>query len=107
MSTSDFFKSALAASDGGVIRPMKKPMTTDEDIRAFTLQEKILENMCGMGKRLDPAYADDIWEEIERIIGIVDKRERMDAIEDLTLMDILEKAAECRVKAMIERGDFQ
>jgi hypothetical protein len=66
---------------------MSKPAVTDEDIRA---------EECA-----------DLWEEIERVLGIPNARERMDAIEDLSLLDLMKKAVERRVKAMMERGDFQ
>jgi hypothetical protein len=83
----------------------KLPSWTDEDILAEKCADRILDNMCS--PEIDTAYGEDLWEEIIRVLGIPNVRERMDAIEDLTLHDLMKKAAERRVKAMIERGDFQ
>jgi hypothetical protein len=56
---------------------------------------------------MDSAYGEDIWEEINRIVAIHNVRERMDAIEDMSLLDLMKMAVERRVKAMMKRGDFQ
>ena len=77
----------------------------EEDQKAEAFADKMLNNMCS--PQIDSAYAEDLWEEIERIVSISNVRERMDAIEDMTILDAIKKAVECRVKAMIERGDFQ
>ena len=77
----------------------------DEDQKAQDCADKILDNMCG--PTMDTAYGEDLWEEINRIVSIANVRERMDAIEDMTLISIMKLAVERRVKAMIERGDFQ
>ena len=77
----------------------------DEDQKAQDCADKILDNMCS--GNFDTAYGEDIWEEINRVLSIEKTRERMDAIEDTTLISIMKKAVERRVKAMIERGDFQ
>ena len=77
----------------------------DEDQKAQDCADKILDNMCG--PTMDTAYGEDIWEEISLVLSIENYRERMDAIEDTTLISIMKKAVERRVKAMIERGDFQ
>ena len=77
----------------------------DEDQKAQDCADKILDNMCG--PTMDTAYGEDLWEEINRIVSIANVRERMDMIEDLTLLDLMKKAAKRRVMAMIERGDFQ
>jgi hypothetical protein len=84
---------------------MSKTPVTDEDILAEKGADRILDNMCG--PEIDTAYGEDLWEEIMRVLRIPNVRERMDAIEDLTLHNLMKKAAERRVKAMIERGDFQ
>ena len=77
----------------------------DEDHKAEEFAEKMLENMCS--PQIDSAYAEDIWEEINLVLSIENYRERMDAIEDTTLISIMKKAVKRRVKAMIERGGFQ
>jgi hypothetical protein len=84
---------------------MSKPVITDEDIRAEECADKILDNMCS--PNMDSAYGEDIWEEINRIVAIHNVRERMDAIEDMSLLDLMKMAVERRVKAMMKRGDFQ
>jgi hypothetical protein len=84
---------------------MSRPAVTDEDIRAEDCADSILDNMCS--PEIDTAYGEDLWEEIMRVLGIPNVRERMDAIEDLTLHDLMKKAVERRVAAMMERGDFQ
>ena len=78
----------------------------DADQKAEAFADKMLDTMCN-GKGGDPAYCEDLWGEIERVLCTPDKRQRMDAIEDTTLLDLMKKAVECRVKAMVERGDFQ
>ena len=77
----------------------------DEDQKAEALADKMLDTMCG--PTMDTAYGEDLWEEIERVLSIENYRERMDAIEDMTLFSLMKKAVERRVGAMIERGDFQ
>ena len=77
----------------------------DEDKRAEAFADKVLANMCS--PQIDSAFGEDVWEEILRIVSIPTVRERMDAIEDMTLISIMKRAVERRVKAMIERGDFQ
>ena len=77
----------------------------DEDQKAEAFADKMLDTMCG--PTMDTAYGEDLWEEIERVLSIENYRERMDAIEDMTLISIMKRAVERRVKAMIERGDFQ
>ena len=77
----------------------------DADERAEAFADKMLDNMCS--PQIDSAYAEDLWEEINHIVSIPNARERMDAIEDLTILDLMKRAVERRVKAMIERGDFQ
>lgn len=77
----------------------------EEGERAELFADAVLSNMCS--PRMDTAYGEDIWEEINRIVCIPNTRERMDAIEDMTLISIMKRAVERRVKAMIERGDFQ
>ena len=77
----------------------------DEDQKAQDCADKIVDNMCG--PIMDTAYGEDLWEEIDRIVSISNVRERMDMIEDITLLDLIKKAAKRRVMAMIERGDFQ
>ena len=77
----------------------------DEDQKAQDCADKILDNMCS--GNFDTAYGEDIWEEVNRVLSIEKYRERMDAIEDMTLISIMKLAVERRVKAMIERGDFQ
>ena len=77
----------------------------DEDKRAEAFADKVLANMCS--PQIDSALGEDVWEEILRIVSIPTVRERMDAIEDMTILDVMKKAVERRVKAMIERGDFQ
>ena len=77
----------------------------DEDQKAEAFADKMLDNMCS--PQIDSAFGEDIWEEINRIVSIPTVRERMDALEDMTLISIMKKAVERRVKAMIERGDFQ
>lgn len=78
----------------------------DEDQRAEAFADKMLGSICN-GKAGDPAYCEYLWSEIERVLCTPDKRQRMDAIEDLSLLDLMKKAVDRRVKAMIERGDFQ
>ena len=78
----------------------------DGDQKAEEFADKALETMCN-GEGGDPAYCEDLWGEIERVLCTPDKRQRMDAIEDLTILDLMKRAVERRVKAMIERGDFQ
>ena len=77
----------------------------DEDKRAEAFADKVLANMCS--PQIDSAFGEDVWEEILCIVSIPTVRERMDAIEDMTLISIMKRAVERRVKAMIERGDFQ
>ena len=77
----------------------------DEDRKAEAFADKMLDNMCS--PQIDSAFGEDIWEEINRVVSIPNARERMDAIEDLSLLDLMKKAVERRVKAMIERGDFR
>ena len=77
----------------------------DEDQKAQDCADKILDNMCS--GNFDTAYGEDIWEEVNRILCDNSKQRRMDALEDMTLISIMKKAVERRVKAMIERGDFQ
>ena len=79
--------------------------TFNEDQKAEAFADKVLANMCS--PQIDSAYAEDLWEEINHIVSIPNVRERMDALEDMTLISIMKKAVERRVKAMIERGDFQ
>ena len=79
----------------------------DEDQKAQDCADKIVDNMCGPTMDMDTAYGEDLWEEINRIVSISNVRERMDMIEDLTLLDLMKKAAKRRVMTMIERGDFQ
>ena len=78
----------------------------NEDERAEAFADKMLDTMCN-GKGGDPAYCEDIWGEIERVLCTPNDRERMDAIEDLRLLDLMKRAVERRVKAMIEQGYFQ
>ena len=77
----------------------------NEDQKAQDCADKILDNMCS--GNFDTAYGEDIWEEVNRILCDNSKQRRMDALEDMTLLSIIRKAAERRVGAMIERGDFQ
>ena len=77
----------------------------DEDQKAQDCADKILDNMCS--GNFDTAYGEDIWEEVNRILCDNSKQRRMDALEDMTILDVMKKAVERRVKAMIERGDFQ
>ena len=80
-------------------KPTRNPDVSDADIRRSDMVEAIVDHMCLKGKSTDPAYLDDFWIEIENILCIPNQRERMDAIEDMTLMDIMKRAAERRVKA--------
>jgi hypothetical protein len=64
--------------------------------------DSIVEHMCLRGRSGDPAYCEDLWEEIERVLCIPNQRERMDAIEDLTLMDLIKLAALRRAKSCVE-----
>ena len=77
----------------------------DEDQKAQDCAEKILDNMCS--GNFDTAYGEDIWEEVNRILCDNFKQRRMDALEDMTILDVMKKAVKRRVKAMIERGDLQ
>ena len=77
----------------------------EEDRRAEAFADNMFDNMCS--PKIDPAYGEDLWEEIARVIALANDRERMDAVEDLSLLDLMKKAVERRVNAMIERGDFQ
>ena len=78
----------------------------NEDQLAEAFADKMLDTMCN-GKGGDPAYCEDLWGEIERVLCTPNARERMDAIEDLTILDLMKRAVERRVKAMIDRGDFK
>lgn len=81
-------------------------MSHEEKERADREHESILLDLCGDNKRVDPAYADDLWSEIEKILGIKDRALRYEAL-DLPLIKIIERAVNSRIQAMTERGDFQ
>jgi len=75
------------------------------DVRAEAYADDSLNRLCGCGK-WDSSLGEDLWCEIERVISIPAKTERMDAIEDMTLLDLMKKAVERRTAAMLKNGDF-
>lgn len=55
-------------------------------------------------KNPDPALREDVWNELERILDLADKRERQDALEDVTLGELIYRAMRSRAEAMEKAG---
>jgi hypothetical protein len=67
--------------------------------------DEYLDRLCGL-RKWDPALGEDVWEEILKIIAIPSIRERMDALEDLAILDLFKKAVQSRVGAEIKSGKY-
>jgi hypothetical protein len=67
--------------------------------------DEYLDRLCGL-RKWDPALGEDVWEEILKIIATPSPRERMDALEDLTILDLFKRAVKARVDAEIKSGKY-
>jgi hypothetical protein len=67
--------------------------------------DEYLDRLCGL-RKWDPALGEDVWEEILKIIATPSIRERMDALEDLTILDVFRKAVKSRIDAEIKSGKY-
>lgn len=66
--------------------------------------EEVTDDLCSGSP--DNAYQEDLWTVVESILLTADKQARMDAIEDLTIMDLIAKVAEVRADRAMDNGDL-
>lgn len=52
----------------------------------------------------DPALREDVWNELERILDLPRGQERQDALEDMTLSDLIRFAMKSRAESMEKAG---
>lgn len=71
----------------------------------FTRADQHTSDLCSGNP--DTALTEDLWAEIDAVLSIANRGERITAIEDLTLMQLIERAAEKRAGREFEAGEIE